>query len=506
MKKNLFISFALVASLIVSAQQKNTLLDQSFWKNAPDVTAVQAEIAKGNNPSASTANFFDAVVYAINNDAPTATIKFLLDQPGNPVNKTTHDNRIYLHWAASKGNLEIVEYLIAKGSDVNLEDSHSAFPITAAASSGQSNTAIYEALFKAGVDPKKKYANGANVLLTAIPFDKNLVLTNYFITKGMSLAAVDDDGSNAFDYAARTGNQTLLKTLLEKGVKPTDNALLIAAQGSRRDANTLETYKYLVEDLKIKPTATNKDGQNVFHSLVTKSNQTEIINYFLTKGVDINKADNDGNTPLMNAVSGRETNESLAQLLPLIKNINIQNKKGESALTKAIQSGTAETVALLLEKGADIKVLDKDGNNLAFYVVDSYRPQMMGMGRNPESSNAPKQDPFAAKIKVLQDKGLNLATAQKDGNTLYHLAIIKNDIALLKKIADLNIDINAKNKDGLTALHKAAMISKDDGILKYLLSIGAKKEIKTDFDESPYALAKENETLIKKKIDLEFLK
>ena len=128
------------------------------------------------------------------------------------------------------------------------------------------------------------------------------------------------------------------------------------------------------------------------------------------------------------------------------------------------------------------------------------------MSRGPEAANATKQDPFEAKIKLLQDKGLNLATAQKDGNTLYHLAIAKNDLALLQKITALNIDVNAKNKDGLTALHKAAMISKDDTILKYLLSIGAKKDIITEFDESAYALAKENESLTKNNISVEFLK
>ena len=77
---------------------------------------------------------------------------------------------------------------------------------------------------------------------------------------------------------------------------------------------------------------------------------------------------------------------------------------------------------------------------------------------------------------------------------------------MLKKLADLNIDVNAKNKDGLTALHKAAMIAKNDTILKYLLSIGAKKDIKTDFDETAYDLAKENETLTKNNIAVEILK
>ncbi len=503
MKKKFFISFALLTGLLVNAQ-KNSLLEQSFWKTAPDVNAVKAEIAKGNDPSESNDRAFDAVVMAINNDAPVATIKFLLEQPGNSVKKPTHDNRIYLHWAAGKGNVEIVQYLIDKGSDINLEDSHSSFPITAAASAGVSNTAIYEAFFKAGIDPKKKYQDGANLLLMAIPSDKTLAISNYFISKGLSLNDVDANGNTAFNYVAKTGNIPLLKALLEKGVKYNDNALILAAQGSRRESNTLETYKYLVDDLKIKPTATSKSGETVLHFLANKSNQTEIINYFLAKGVDVNKADNEGNTPLMIAAAAREIN-CLEQLLPIVKNSNAQNEKGESALTMAVKSGSPEAVALLLEKGAAINILDKEGNNLGFYLMQSYRPQM-GMGRGPEAANAPRQDPFAAKIKLLQDKGLNLATPQKDGNTLYHLATIKNDLTLLKKIADLNIDINLKNKDGLTALHKAAMVAKDDTLLKYLLSIGAKKDITTDFDESAYALAKENESLTKKNISIEFLK
>src|SRR5690349_9524753 len=135
MKKNLFVSFALAATFLATAQQKNSLLDPSFWKTSPDVTTLKAEIAKGNNPSQSNPMAFDAVVYAINNDAPNETIKFLLEQPGNTITKPTHDNRIYLHWAAAKGNLEIVNYLITKGSDINLEDSHGTTPITSAVSS-----------------------------------------------------------------------------------------------------------------------------------------------------------------------------------------------------------------------------------------------------------------------------------------------------------------------------------------------------------------------------------
>jgi ankyrin repeat protein len=496
MKKIFFVSFAFAATLFVSAQQKNTLLEQSFWKNSPNVETVKAEIAKGNNPAEANINAFDVTTLAINNDAPIATIKFLLDQPGNSITKLTHDNRIYLHWAAYRGNTELVEYLISKGSDVNFEDSHGTAPADFAASNGQSTPAMYDVFFKAGVNPTKKYANGANLLLLAISSDKDLKAAEYFATKGMSLKDVDSEGNTAFTYAARSGNIPLLKKLLEKGIKPNDNALLIAAQGSRRETNTLETYKYLVEEVKIKATAQNKAGQNVLHILAGKPNQKEIVEYFLGKGVDVNNADKEGNTPLMAAAAARET-AVLELFLSKAKNINAQNLKGESALTYAVRYGSPEAVNLLLAKGADVNVKDKDGNNLGVYLVQSYRPA----GREKVTT-----DPFDAKAKSLQDKGLNLATAQKDGNTLYHLAITKNDVSLLKKITDLKVDVNAKNKDGLTALHRAAMTSKDDAILKYLVSAGAKKDISTEFDETAYALAKENELLTKNNISVEFLK
>lgn len=494
MKNKLFISIALVAAFLANAQQKNTLLEAAFWKTSPDVATVKAEIEKGNSPSQANQNAFDVTVLAINNDAPNATIKFLLDQPGNPINKTTHDNRIYLHWAANRGNVEMVQYLIAKGSDINNEDSHGTTPADFAAANGQIDPALYEAFFTGGLNPKKKYSNGANLLLLTIPFDKNLTAAEYFSTKGLSLKDVDNDGNTAFNYAAKVGNIDLLKKLASKGIKYNDNALFFAAQGNRRETTSLEAYKYLVEELKLNPLAVNKSGETILHLLANKPNQTEIIKYFLGKGIDANKADKEGNTVLIKAAATKET-AVLEQLLAVTKNVNAQNSKGESALTVAVKSGTAENVALLLNKGADVNVTDKDGNNLGVYLIQSYRP---------EASKG--QDPFEAKIKLLQDKGLNLAAAQKDGSTLYHLATAKNDLTLVQKLASLNIDVNAKNKDGFTALHKAAMISKDDSILKYLLSIGAKKDIKTEFDESVYALAKENESLTKNNVSVEFLK
>jgi ankyrin repeat protein len=91
-------------------------------------------------------------------------------------------------------------------------------------------------------------------------------------------------------------------------------------------------------------------------------------------------------------------------------------------------------------------------------------------------------------------------------NTLLQIATERNDLSLLKRLASLNIAINNINEEGLTALQIAAMKAKDTKIIEYLIRIGANKNVKTDFDESIYDLASENELLKEKKANIAFLK
>ena len=501
MKKLLF-SIALLWSVSVHAQ-KNTLLESSFWQSKPNVDAVKAEIEKGAKPAQFNQSSFDPVVLAINADAPNESIKYLLEQPGNDVAKLTHDGRIYLHWAAYRGNDEITSYLLSKGSNLSMVDSHGATPLTFAASAGQQNTKIYELFAAKGVNLKnEKNGAGANLLLLGIGNDKDLKLTDYFISKGLDLKSIDAEGHNAFGYAARSGNIEVLKALIAKGVPVDNGAILMASEGSRRGAAPVEVFEYL-ESLKIKPTTLSKDGRNVLHSIVRRAGQNALIEHFISAGVDVNQADAEGNTVLMNAAMSNRDTSAFAIILPKVKNINQANAKGLSALAMAVNSNSAAVVNLLISKGADLNTVDKDGNNLAYYLIQSYSPET---GR-PAPAGAPSRaQDFEQKLALLKAKGFDIATPQKNGNTLYHLAVAKGDIALIKRFQDLSVDVNAKNKEGITPLHKAAMISKDDAMLKYLLSVGAKKDPKTGFDESAFDLASENESLKKGNVSLSFLK
>ncbi|WP_246296974.1 ankyrin repeat domain-containing protein [Flavobacterium inviolabile] len=489
--KQLFIASITFASFTLQAQN-NVFLERSYWKKNPDVTQIKAEIAKGSNPSQLNANAFDPVVFAIVEDTANDAVKFLLEQKGNDVNKLTHDGRTYIFWAAYRGNTDLMEYLLARGAKTNVLDDHGYTYLNFAAANGQSNTKVYDLALKNGANLKKDLDHdGANALLLIAPHDKDFTLINYFIGKGLDIKSTDANGNTAFNYAARTGNITTLKRLLEKGVTFNDNAMIFASQGTRSTANTLELYQYL-ESLKIKPTAVSKNGQNALHAIVRKDKQEDIIKYFIEKGVDINQADHDGTTAFMNAAMANSDVAVINLLAASVKNINQVNKKGISALALAVRSNTPEVVRLLIQKGADVNVADANGDNLAYYLIQSYNPQ--------------KAEAFEAKLKALEEKGFKVATPQKNGNTLYHLAVAKNDLSLIKLVERYKVDVNAKNKEGMTALHKAAMTAQDAAILKHLMALGAKKDAVTEFKETAYDLASENEALTKNKIAIDFLK
>ncbi len=497
--KKLFITVAVLVASFLQAQT-NTLMDAGFWKKNPTIETVKAEISKGNSPSQQNGGFFDPVVIAINNNASTDVVKFLVEQEGNSVDKKTHHSRIYLQWAAAAGNLELVNLLLAKGSDVHYKESHGADVITYAASAGNKNLAVYDALIKAGANPKVKDENGTNLIMESIANDTDLKIANYFVSKGVSLSDKDNFGRTVADYSTKVGNLEILDLLAAKGVKPTDQALFFATQGSRMKENGVDVFKTLVEKYKLNAKALNPEGQTLLHALSRRGN-LETINYVISKGADAKVVDKAGNTALMVASAGRNT-DLINLLLSKSNNVNAVNANGESALTNAVASGSSQVVALLLEKGAKANIVDKQGNNLAYYWFNSFRPQGP---QGPQAAANTNENPFEEKQALLANAKVDFKATQQKGSTLLHLAVDKGNVALVKKAVELGVNVNAQDEDGNTALHKAALVAKDDKILKTLVGAGAKKDLKTEFDETAYELAVQNEFLKKNNVSIDFL-
>ncbi|XP_067928889.1 myotrophin-like isoform X2 [Watersipora subatra] len=75
-------------------------------------------------------------------------------QMGASVNEMS-EGRYPLHFAADYGQLEVLNYLISKGADVNAEDKYGITPLLSAIFEGHES--CVEALLKKGADKNKKH-------------------------------------------------------------------------------------------------------------------------------------------------------------------------------------------------------------------------------------------------------------------------------------------------------------------------------------------------------------
>ncbi len=476
---------------------ENIFLERSFWSTNPSIDLIKETMAAGHDVAELSSNGFDAVVWALIEKTENETVIFLLQQNGNEPSKLTHDGRTYIFWAAYRDNIEIMQHLIDNGAKTDVIDSHGYSLMNFAAVTGQLNPKLYDFCISNGADvTREKNHDGANAMHLLAPFMQNVTMIDYFVSKGISLESIDDSGNGIFNYAVRRGNIDLLEMLIALKVpyqstnSEGGNSMIFASQGTRGHTNSLELFQYL-EKKGIDPNVSTESGTNPLHALAYKSEDMEVLKYLIGKGVKVDQQDAQGSTPIINAAY----QNNLAYLSFMVEysdDINVVNKKGLSAFMAAIQYNSPEVVSFLIQKGADVSLRDKDNNNSVYYLIESF--------------DVKKEEQFKKKLELLIDSGFNLTSTSGKGNNLYHLAVQKNNTQLLDILHAIKVSLNVKNDEGYTALHIAAMQAEDDQVLKYLIEKGADKTTTTNFQETAYDLAKENEILIQKNISIDFLK
>lgn len=490
---NRLLSFTLLfLALTGFSQQENVFLDAAFWKDSPSIKTIKKKIKEGHDPAALNANAFDGVTYAINGNAPLESILFMLDQDGNPVDKITHDNRNYLMWAARTGNLELIKHLIDMGSDTRLTDSHGYNALTFAAVAGVENTAVYDLLLSSGIAVTSTNRSGANALHLLVGNIKSEALIRYFEEKGLSLEAQDRNGNGLFHYAAQRGNIAMMGWLIAEGLpyltlnKNGENAMIMASKSGRRGSNGLEVFQYL-DNKGVDADIVSWKGTTPLHGIAAGAKDEAIFDFFVEKGVNVNQVDEDGNTAFMLAAQNNNL-LMLEKAASSTQNINSVNHAGESAAILAVKHGAVTTFEYLVSKGADLSLKDAKGNDIYHHMFDAYSKR-----------NAIAFDTF---LRAATSSGL----PPTPNTEILHIAVEKGDVKLVKKALELDASVNHRNEEGLTPLHLAAMKARNKQILNLLIENGADKGVKTQFEESAYDLAQENEALAGQNVDLTFLK
>jgi ankyrin repeat protein len=143
-------------------------------------------------------------------------IEKLLDE-GVDINMTLH--RTALHAAAENGNLEIVELLIARGADLNLQDNHGRIPMYVALANYQSE--IAKRLAEEEFDVQILAADGSTLLMAAARAE-DVDLVRWALDRGIEVNAIrpKKNHATALMIAAGKGNPEIVELLLARGADP----------------------------------------------------------------------------------------------------------------------------------------------------------------------------------------------------------------------------------------------------------------------------------------------
>jgi uncharacterized protein len=114
------------------------------------------------------------------------------------------------------GHLEVAEYLLGKGADVNAAATNGTGynALTGAVASG--HTSIVAWLLANGADPNYRYGAGYSPLLTAAA-NGHLGIVSLLLASGADLHAKADDGKTALSFAQQRGHAEVIEFLRSQG-------------------------------------------------------------------------------------------------------------------------------------------------------------------------------------------------------------------------------------------------------------------------------------------------
>jgi ankyrin repeat protein len=221
-------------------------------------------------------------------------------------------------------------------------------------------------ILEAGADPNMRDWRGdssESALYLAAKYGYSEVVIE-FISRG-----VDTDNTerhSALFVAARNGHTDVVAELLKFGsdVNWSDhygNTPLIEACIGGAPA-TKEVVSLLLTDSHINIDQSNKAGRTALHHAAFWWRPVEVVSLLLQAGAELNRKDNDGNTPLHEASSDFD----LAKfLIDEGADVNARDKFGFTPLMKVIDMGIKGKTAilrLLVESGTDLNAQSDKGD------------------------------------------------------------------------------------------------------------------------------------------------
>ncbi|KIE06233.1 hypothetical protein NF27_AZ00030 [Candidatus Jidaibacter acanthamoeba] len=425
------------------------------------------------------ANGQEYLAWATGKKGGKPLVEYLLDQ-GLDIN----GDKLPIHTAISRENIEIVDLLLSRGADIALKDSQGNTALHLLSFTGHSFGKDEEeykqiTLFNTLID------NGAEVVLDSVNnqgytplyqaiLNYNNKIAELLILKGVNVLYRDVEGNTLLHKAVNSSSVKIIKLLFEKGVDinavnhngqnaidaivnaegighsnyASRNILYLLKQGIDLSMGRGEkclfwaaTYneREIVEYLLDKGLDVNGEKDKELLPNAISWGNIEIAKMLIFKGADVNKQDKEGNTALHKLSNIRDPKLIVEISQILIKagaKVNILNNEGFSPLENAVKFHSWQAVVCLLDYGADIKL-----------IKDEYHIR--------ELLNITSSVKYYTIVKEI----FSFAKEEKQRELLFHtcfnVAWKENDIGLLEYLIKEGLNFNIIGYPELSLLERA---------------------------------------------------
>ena len=268
-------------------------------------------------------------------------VERLLSRGANP-NALDADGTPALMVAALFADAGTMEQLLKRGADPNMADRSGA---TALMWSVPDVTKV-QRLLDRGANVNAKSETGRTALLIAASYPRTLDLVRLLLTRGADLRGVDRGGATALSLAVRSGDVEVVRVLVERGLDP--QALTPVAVRAGLARNDRATSDYLI----------SKGLGSSADVLVTAATwqSPQLIARWIGAGADVNAtipSQQYGRTPLLTAVTSEAAGaETLKLLLDRGADPNVATTEGETPLDWAVYKGDRAKIRVLEQHGA----------------------------------------------------------------------------------------------------------------------------------------------------------
>jgi ankyrin repeat protein len=433
--------------------------------------------------------------------------RYLLEKGSNIFAKNNEDQSPLS--AALNGGVEKIRWILSK-ENINTQDDTGMTPLHMAVNLG-SNLDVLASLIEIGASLDVREKSGNTALHLAL-LEAKMDVAAFLIENDAPLFTLNNGGVNPlaliFSLPKRQYEGMINNSFIAKTDSSNNTPLFPAVQIGSQEAVSL-----LVQagaDINHR----NLSGSSPLHEAV-RFGHLEIARFLIRRGADVLEKDNLGNTPLHNTVFW----ESLAMGELLIAegaSLEAKNNEGNTPFHEAVRRGERRLAAFFLEKGAKLLTRNSEGSLPIFDTVELDNEEMLSFllekGISPVSrdngGNTPLHwalmnrskksipllveagsDIFAQNAKGETPVGLaindtlevlqivwskNMGDLQNDiGNTPLHLGVlITTDETKLRYLIEQSFDIDARNKNGKSALD-LALGAKRDGVARILMENGA---------------------------------